>query len=115
MYTAENKRIMAGNIQYFMRLKGVTKYQACEALGVKYSTYVEWCAGRSYPRIGSVELMAHYFGCEKKDLIEDWRGKAAKGDGLSDAQRALIQFAQTVPEEKAEMILQVMRTIVKDS
>ena len=35
-------------------------------------------------------------------------------DGLSDAQRALIQFARTVPEEKAELILRVMKSILED-
>jgi transcriptional regulator with XRE-family HTH domain len=40
--------------------------------------------------------------------------KTASEDGLSDAQRALIQFARTVPEDKAELILRVMKSILED-
>ena len=35
-------------------------------------------------------------------------------DGLSDKRKALMQFAMSVPEDKAEMILQVMKTILEN-
>ena len=35
-------------------------------------------------------------------------------DGLSEKRKALIQFAMSVPEDKAEMMLQVMKTILKN-
>lgn len=35
-------------------------------------------------------------------------------DGLSEKRKALMQFALEVPEDKADMILQVMRTILKN-
>jgi transcriptional regulator with XRE-family HTH domain len=34
-------------------------------------------------------------------------------DGISEKRRELIEFAMTVPEEKAEMILRVMKSIVE--
>ena len=34
-------------------------------------------------------------------------------DGLSDNKKALLTFAETVPEDKAAMILQVMKSIVE--
>ena len=114
MNTAENKQILAQNILYYMELKGVTKQQLCATLDIKYSTFVEWIKGRAYPRIGAVEVLANYFGCEKSDLIEDRRKKDAGDDSLSENQRALIMFAQTVPENKAEMILRVMKSILED-
>ena len=43
---------------------------------------------------------------EKSTIPED--------DGLSEKRKALMQFAMEVPEDKAEMILQVMRTILKN-
>ena len=114
MKTAENKQILAQNILYYMELKGVTKQQLCAALDIKYSTFVEWIKGRAYPRIGAVEKLAHYFGCEKSDLIEDRRKKQAEDDGLSESQRLLIQFAQLVPEDKADLALRVMKSILED-
>lgn len=115
MKTAENKKILAENILYYMELKGVTKQQLCAALDLKYSTFVEWIKGRAYPRIGAVEKLANYFGCEKSDLIEDRRKKDSMDDGLSDSQRALIQLAEMIPADKAPLALRVMQSILEDN
>lgn len=112
MNTEENKRIMAENILRFMEQKGVTNQQVCDALDLKYTTFRDWIKGVTYPRIGKVEAMANYFGCEKSDLIEK-KEKPTEYDGLSEKRRALIEFAQSVPEDKAEMILRVMKSIVE--
>ena len=86
--TAENKKILADNILYYMNLRGVSKQQVCAALDLKYSTFVEWIKGRAYPRIGTVEKLANYFGCEKSDLIEEkteeHRQMQKKNDTLTD-------------------------------
>lgn len=39
--------------------------------------------------------------------------KPSENEGLSENQIKLIEFAKSVPEDKAEMILRVMRTIVE--
>ena len=114
MNVEENKKIMAKNIKRFMEEKGVTNQEICKALGFKYTTFVDWIKGVTYPRIGKVEAMANYFGCEKSDLIED-KDKPTEDDGLSESQKALMDFVMTVPEEKAGMILRVMRSILEDS
>ena len=112
MCNSENKRIMAENIRYYMALKGVTNQQLCSDLGFKYTTFLDWVNATTYPRIGKVEAMANYFGCNKSDLIEDRSTKEAEDDGLSEKQRALITFAHTVPEEKAELLLRVMKSVL---
>ena len=66
-----NKEIMARNIKRYMEMKGVTNQQLCDALDFKYTTFLDWIKGVTYPRIGKIEAMANYFGCEKSDLIED--------------------------------------------
>ena len=66
-----NKEIMAANIKRYMEMKGVTNQQLCDALDFKYTTFMDWIKGVTYPRIGKVEAMANYFGCEKSDLIEE--------------------------------------------
>ena len=113
MNTEENKQIMARNIKRFMEQKGVTNQQVCDALGFKYTTFLDWIKAVTYPRIGKVEAMANYFGCEKSDLIEDKKEQSTTYDGLSEKRKALIEFAQSVPEDKAEMILRVMKSIVE--
>ena len=71
MNTDRNKEIMAQNIKRYMDMKGVTNQQLCDALDFKYTTFMDWIKGVTYPRIGKVEAMANYFGCEKSDLIEE--------------------------------------------
>lgn len=71
MQTEENKKIMARNIKRYMDSKGVTNQKLCEDLGFKYTTFLDWIKGVTYPRIGKIEAMADYFGILKSDLIEE--------------------------------------------
>lgn len=114
MNAEDNKKIMARNIKRYMEQKGVTNQQLCDALGFKYTTFMDWIKGVTYPRIGKVEAMANYFGCEKSDLIEDKKEKPAENDGLSENMQKLVDFAKSVPEDKAAMILRVIQSIVDD-
>ena len=41
--------------------------------------------------------------------------KPITNDGLSDNMKALIDFVKTVPENKAELVLRVMKSILEDS
>lgn len=52
--------------------------------------------------------VAHLMGWE-----EDQKEKPATEDGFSEKKQALIAFARSVPDDKAEMILRVMRSIVE--
>ena len=113
MKAEENKRIMAKNIQRYMDQRGISRQQLCDALDIKYTTLRDWLKGITYPRIGKVEAMANYFGCEKSDLIEDKKEKPTEDDGLTDNQRLLMEFAKSVPDDKAAMILKVIRSIVE--
>ena len=71
MSDKRNKEIMARNIKRYMDMKGITNQQLCDTLDFKYTTFMDWIKGITYPRIGKVEAMANYFGCEKSDLIEE--------------------------------------------
>lgn len=109
----DNKKIMAQNIKEYMEKKGVTNQQLCDDLGFKYTTFMDWIKGVTYPRIGKVEAMANYFGCEKSDLIEDKKNKPSDNEGLSKNRRALMEFVNSVPEEKAEKVLRLLQAILE--
>jgi transcriptional regulator with XRE-family HTH domain len=112
MNTEENKQIMARNIKRYMESKGVTNQQVCDALGFKYTTFMDWIKAVTYPRIGKVEAMANYFGCEKSDLIEDKKeNPTVKDDGISKEKKELIDFIKKLPEDKIQLLLQVARSI----
>lgn len=66
-----NKEIMAKNILFYMEQKGKDRMDVCDALGIKYTTFVDWVNAKTYPRIDKIELMANYFGIDKSALIEN--------------------------------------------
>lgn len=71
MSTELERQIMAKNIKRYMDIKNVTRPQICEELNIKYTTFTDWINATTYPRMGKIERMANYFGCEKSDLIEE--------------------------------------------
>lgn len=99
MNTEENKQIMARNIKKYMERKGVSNQMLCDDLGFKYTTFMDWIKGVTYPRIGKVEAMAQYFGCEKSDLIEDKDEQPAGVGELSDAETEIIRLFRQLPPE----------------
>lgn len=112
MKAEENKQIMAKNIQRYMDQRGISRQQLCDALDIKYTTLRDWLKGITYPRIGKVEAMANYFGCEKSDLIEDKKeNPTVNDDGLSEAKRKLIEKIKKLPEDQVLLLLQVAERI----
>lgn len=112
MDTEENKQIMAQNIKYYMERKGVTNQQLCDALNFKYTTFLDWIKGVTYPRIGKVEAMAQYFGCEKSDLIERKKEQPPEGRELSEAKRNLLELVDGLTEDQAVYVLQVLKALL---
>lgn len=66
-----NKKTMAENLSYYIELSGKNQKELAEEFGVAYSTFNDWVNGKKYPRIDKIEMMSHYFGIMKSDLIED--------------------------------------------
>lgn len=66
-----NKKIMAKNIAYYLKLHGKTRMDLSNDLHIPYTTVTDWLKAKTYPRIDRIELMANYFGIEKSDLVED--------------------------------------------
>jgi len=65
----------------------------------------------------TAKKIADYFGVTVDDIldIEQKEKPTVNDDGLSENQRTLMQFVQSVPDDKAEMILRVIRSIVEGS
>lgn len=99
----ENKQIMAKNIRKYMERKGISNQKLCDDLGFKYTTFMDWIKAVTYPRIGRVEAMAQYFGCEKSDLIEDKKESPVtdNDDGLAEV---IKMFSELSPDNRAKLL-----------
>lgn len=109
-----NKAAMAQNLRRLMAERNISAKEFSKVMGYPYTTLLSWLKADNYPRIDRIEEMAKYFGVKKSVLIEEQTEKpTAADDGLSENVRMLIDFAKSVPEDKAEMVLRVMRSIVE--
>ena len=108
-----NKNVFATNLNNLMVAQNKSRKDLSDALGISYFTITAWVNGTKYPRMDKVEMLANYFGVLKSDLIEEKERKSTEEEGLSEQKKALIQFANMVPEDKVELVLRVMRTIAE--
>ncbi|MBO7151336.1 MAG: helix-turn-helix transcriptional regulator [Clostridia bacterium] len=108
----KNKSIFAKNLKLQMALNNKSRRDVCGDLGFNYYTFTDWVNGKKYPRMDKVEALANYFGIQKSDLIEEKPTDA--NDGLPENVVKLIEFAKCVPEDKADIVLRVMKSIVED-
>ena len=114
MGNSNNKQIMAENIQYYMKLKGKTRQQVCNSIGVKYTTFTDWVKGHAYPRIDKIELMADYFGISKSDLVEE-KYISSKFPKIIDYYNQLNDFGKREATKRVEELTNLPQYINKDN
>jgi len=105
------KKIFSSNLNRYMNKHGKSRNDICNDLGYSYFTVSDWANGKKYPRMDKIEKLANYFGILISDLIEEKKEQPKKE--LSKEMQALIDFAKSVPEDKAELVLRVMKSIVE--
>ena len=105
-------------IQELSKEKGVSGSRMCIDVGLSKSTLSDIKSGRKKGiSTATAQKIAAYFDVSVGYLLgeeETKKEQPIETDGLSEKRKALMQFAMSVPEDKAEMILQVMKTILKD-
>lgn len=103
-------------IQNLCKSKGVSGSRMCLDLGMSKSTLSDLKSGRKKGlNADTAQKIAAYLGVTVGFLLgeEEKEKPTAQGDGLTENQRKLMQFVQSVPDDKAEMILRVIRSIVE--
>ena len=100
--------------------KGIKGGKLCTDIGMSKGILTDLKMGRQTGiSAANAQKIASYFGVSVGYLLgEEEMGikkeQPTEYDGLSEKRKALIDFAMSVPEDKAEMILQVMKTILKN-
>ena len=98
--------------------RGIKGGKMCTDTGISKGLLTDLKMGR---RTGvsavTAQKIASYFNVSVAYLLgeEDIKKEqTTEIDDLPEKRKALMQFAMSVPEDKAEMILQVMKTILKN-
>ena len=105
-----NKPVMAANIKYYMKEKGINAKDLSKALKVPYTTVLSWTKAEYYPRIDKIEMMSDYFGILKSDLIEDKQKQPSQGE-LSYKQREFIQRVEKMSDAQLERLEQILALV----
>ena len=105
------------NIVALCDSRGIKGGKMCTDLGISKGLLTDLKMGRrSGVSAVTAQKIAAYFGVSVGYLLgeEDKKEKpTAESDGLTENQRILMEFAKNVPDDKAAMILKVIRSIVE--
>ena len=109
-----NKEIFAKNLLYYVKRSGRDQKEIAEIVGVAPSTFNEWVKAKKYPRMDKVEMLANYFGIQKSDLIEEKSNENSPDEPkLTEGERMLVELFRLVPEDKQQMVLEMIRAALK--
>ena len=106
-----NREVFSKNLLYYITISKRDQKEVAKVVGVAPSTFNEWVKGKKYPRIDKIEMLANYFGILKSDLIEDKKDKKdiSHTIAVTDGEQMLLDLFRQVPEDKQEMVLQMIR------
>ena len=99
--------------------RGITGWRMCNEVGISKSLMTDLKSGRKKSvNAETAQKIAAYFNVSVGYLLgeeekEEKKEQPTEYDGLSEKRKALIDFAMSVPDDKAEMILRVMKSIVE--
>lgn len=71
----DNRAIFAANLNELMATHNITQADIVTKLNTTASTVSDWCNGKKYPRIDSMQALADLFNVLKSDLTEDHKNK----------------------------------------
>ena len=97
--------------------RGVSMSAAAVEAGLSKSLVTKWKVNKvDVPSPDVLKKLSAYFGMPVSELLgeeEKERPTIQEDDGLTENQRNLIEFVKHVPDESAEMILKVIRSILE--
>lgn len=98
--------------------KGIKGGRMCTELGFSKSLMTDLKSGRKKSvNAETAQKIASYFGVSVGYLLgeeEKEEKPTVEDDELSDNVKQLIEFAKSVPDDKVELVLKVMKSIVED-
>lgn len=105
---------IGAKIKAARQAKGMTQEELGEILGVQKSAIAKYENGRIVNiKRSTLKKISDVLEIPPFELVFD-EEKPAQEDELSENVRKLVDFAKTVPEDKVDLVLKLLRTIVED-
>ena len=98
--------------------KGIKGGRMCTELGISKSLMTDLKSGRKKGvNAETAQKIASYFGVSVGYLLgeeDEKKEQSTEYDRLSEKKKLLMDFVMSVPDDKAEMLLRVMKSILED-
>lgn len=104
------------NIISLCEERGIKGGKMCTDIGMSKGILTDLKMGRqSGISAANAQKIASYFGVSVGYLLgeDEKKEQPTEYDGLSEKRKALIDFAMSIPDDKAELILRVVKSIVE--
>lgn len=115
------KNQIALNIKYYRKKAGITQKQLAELVGVTSTAVSNWESGQNSINTEILFKVCEVLNVSLNDIYSttpsaflEQQKKTAPEDGLSESKRKLIEFVRNVPDDKAELLLRIMKSILED-
>lgn len=108
--------ILYKNIISLCEERGIKGGKMCTDIGMSKGILTDLKMGRqSGISAANAQKIANYFGVSVGYLLgeEEEKKPTAQGDGLSENQQMLMEFAKSLSEEQAVLALRVLKSIVE--
>ena len=107
--------ILYKNIIALCEERGIKGGKMCTDIGMSKGILTDLKMGRQTGlSAANAQKIANYFGVSVGYLLgEEDEKKPTEDDGLSEKVKELMKFAQSVPEDKVDLVLKLMQTIVE--
>lgn len=121
----ERTESVANRLREAMYSTGKSQADIARETGISKATLSRYLSGQFEPKQIAVNKLAicldvsemWLWGCDvPMERPTEYIAKEQSIDlcGMSEKKKALVEFAMSVPDDKAQMILQVMKTILKE-
>ena len=110
----DNKNVFASNLKRYMEVKGKSRNDISEALGISYFTVSDWVNGKKYPRMDKVEMLANYFDIQKSDLIElKEENNSPEEPVLTEGEKLWMELYNRLSDETREVFINMIDSFDK--
>lgn len=96
--------------------RGVSMSAAAVEAGLSKSLVTKWKVNKvDVPSPDVLKKLSAYFGMPVSELLgeEEKEKPTAQGDGLTENQKVLIEFAKSLSEDQAALALRLLKSLVE--
>ena len=114
------RETFAKNLRYFMEARGISQADICRVLEVSSATASDWCSGKKYPRVDTMQRLADLLGISFSALTTETGPKNYEDqqrlEALHQDPRLGLLFDRTrkMSKEDVDFMLQMAERIVKE-